>query len=339
MAPVDRLASVLDTGPMGRLVLLNFVDSVRNGALCKELAARFILVWADECSGVSDLERVLEKLRRVRESQVDFLSRTSHDVAPKSPYVYTVLRYEDIYRRFHDNTLVATLSGIHTEAVKFGKALDETARQASEARILAFQGSQTTAGYYSVELKTRETIKGIGIGKLVWLSTAPPGERLGKSECYSSTAHSPADIARDNLGLVHYGLCRGKPDHPLLVALRFDSRAVAPSTAKEATWRPTAIDAESHSRFRGAYGDLRRRAGEWGRAIQLEGLSDRTGNLGAVEAVSPNFRPASAEMTFLGYPRVPRGDVIGKRDSEFECAIRRGRSLSWVQKEFVGICH
>lgn len=338
MASVDQLVSVLDTGPMGRLVLFNFVDSVGNGALRRDLAARFIHAWAHECHSVANLESALQKLRTVRESNADFLRQTSHRVTPRDPDLYTVLRYEDIYRRFHDDTLSSTLSGVHSEAVKFGKATNEATRRTSEARILDFQDAHTSAGYYSVQLKTRETIKGIGSGKLIWLSTAPPGVKLSDPASFSSTARGQADIARDNLGLVHYGLWRGRPDYPLLVALRFDSSEVSAAAARYDPWRPTAIDAESNSRFRGAYGDLRRRAAKWGRAVHLESLSDRAGNLGAVEAVSPNFRPTRAAMRFLGYPKVPRGDVIGKRDANFVDAIGRRRSLSWVQEEFVAIC-
>lgn len=338
MASVNQLASVLDSGPTGRLVLFNFVDSVSNGALRKDLAASFITTWAGMCSGVTDLEGALQKLRVVRESKIDFVDQTSHPVEPGGPYLYTVLRYEEIYRRFHDDTLSSTLSGVHTEAVKFGRMADETARKVSEERILALQDVQTSAGYYSVELKSRETIKGLGNGKLIWVSTAPPGIKLNEPDCFGSTAPREADIARDNLGLAHYGLWRGRRDYPLLVALRLETSEVLGAAAGDGPWRPTAIDAEAHSRFRGAYGDLRRRAQKWGRAVHLESLSDRTGNLGAVEAVSSNFRPTRAAMTFLGYPRIPRDDVLGEKDDKFALEIGRRRKLSWAQEKFVEIC-
>ena len=87
------------------------------------------------------------------------------------------------------------------------------------AQLTRKAGKFLNPGYWSfrVEIRTEdsltsnlkidETVKGLG-QELIWMSLGVPGTELADRICFQSTAANPADIARDSLGLVHFGTNR-----------------------------------------------------------------------------------------------------------------------------------
>jgi len=271
-------------------VIMNFVDAVSKGALSENLARKFVRMWACKCSSISSCDEALWKLRSVRESDPDFLASTGCFIAPNDNFVYTIIRYDQLQSRLDNDTFSGLLASVHSSACDFENAVSEKKREILESRVLGFQDKYSDSGFFEVKFKRNETIKGNG-KKLIWVSSADPGKVLSKDNThFRSTAANPADIARDSLGLVHLGSNQPQGQtSPLVVGLRIKATEVLGNIVS--LWRPTAIDAENHSRFRGAYGDLRRKACGWGHAVHLETLSDQRGDLGAVEAVIPDLRP------------------------------------------------
>ncbi len=111
-----------------------------------------------------------------------------------------------------------------------------------------------------------------------------------------------ADCARDVLGLVHFD--NSHRDWPFvpLGAIEFDF------DGSHEYCRPTVADAASHSRFKGVYGKMENKTGNWGRAFDLSTLGEAAGKKGAREIVVENHRPEKISIRFLGFVRVPRKD-------------------------------
>ncbi len=334
------LRKLLGKTPSGLLVIMNFVDAVHCKALSNDLAHKFISEWDCKCKKSSSADEALSKMRPLRESHSRFFKNTGNELQEINDYIFTIMRYEDIHDKFDQSTKTNTkkskLVSVHNLAKNFHNATDDNARSQLEDRILQQQEYATKNGYFDVHFNQNDTIKG-SIKKLVWITTAEPGIALKDKTCHHSSISKAADITRDNLGLVHIGFdkIKGKQDFPLLVALKIRATELFSST-RNVPWRPTAIDAGNCRRFRGAYGDLRKNShNNWGRAIHLEALSDRSGSLGATEAVVMDFRPTSAKMTFLGFPR--NCYLPGNKDKEFVENTSRKRSQKILKSRFINI--
>ncbi len=325
---------------LGLLAIMNFVDAVQCKALSADLAREFIQAWARSCTRLNTPNGTLYKLRSVRESHNNFLKNTGNELPSFKGHIFTILRYDDLDGRLNETTRFPGMVSIHNLAQRFREATNTANREHLERSILQIQEHATRDGYFDIQFKEGTSIKGKA-HSLIWIATAEPGAILKDQESHRSTARSAADITRDNLGLIHIGFdfVNKEQDFPLLVALKIDTSELFSSTGPihSKPWRPTAIDAGDHSRFRGAYGDLRKCAKEWGRAIHLEALTDQSGSLGATEAVVMNFRPKKAKMTFLGFPRIPRGDLPGRNDTAFVKNLLRQRSQKSLKLRFINI--
>lgn len=336
-----HLATLLSVSLLGRLVIMNCVDSVANGAISRDLAGEFIREWAKRCADVTNPAEIFGKLRILRETDPRFRASTGRAIPAFRNSVFTVIEYARLFNQLHADTLLFEISELHSLAMDFSNCCDEGSRQELEKDILAAQDKYSEDGFVDIRFIERQTIKVAG-NKLIWFSSAMPGIPLTDTFSHHQTAdHGAADIARDSFGLVHLGFNYedGRRNFPLMVALKIDAREFFEKAAVSAIpWRPTVIDAEQHTRFRAAFGDLRRKAGVWGRAIHLEQLSDRAGLLGAEEAVVPDFRPQTPRMTFLGYPRAPRNDFPGVNDDQFVANIQRRRNRSTLLDKFLEIC-
>ena len=203
----------------------------------------------------------------------------------------------------------------------------------NEKDILSVQEDLTSGfNYFETELKIDEFLKSDRAG-LIWFSKDIAGAILKGEKCHKSTLKHLADIARDNLGISHFGANLNSSEKqycPLLVAVKI-------KIDDHNLFRPTVIDSGAHERFRGAYGDLRKDAKNYGRATQLEVLSDTNGKLGAMEIVTSNFNPIKVWLTFLGYPRVPRDDFPGVNDDWFCKNISHDRTPETIVRSFLSI--
>ena len=149
----------------------------------------------------------------------------------------------------------------------------------------------------------------------------------------SSCGRNRADIARDVLGLIHYdNTWRGIPFIPL-GAYYFTC-----DTDKQTVARPTIVEAGSHSRFKSTYGDFGGSVGSWGRAIDLSKLSEHP-NHGGREVIIKDFIPDEIHFTFLGYLRIPRGDVNGvsANDNDFLKITMNGQSSNVIRTILTGV--
>lgn len=323
---IKALAQKLDAEPLGRLCIMNFVDGVSNSVFDQDVAKDFLTKWARATALMHSVDSILQEIRNVRESDlVAFGVGRGIDLNCRSSEVWTVAPYRHMRTMLRDDTLSGDLSGAETAVGRFDRSTDDVVRNQIEAYLLGL-------GERNVSFKP----KGIKDSdhKLIWFSSSAAGEVLSGAICYSSRCGSKADVARNSLGLVHY--LPGSPP-PILVALKIRKTELPQLT------RPTAIDAENHSRFRGAFGDLRKNASGWGRTIHLEALSDRNGKLGAPEAVCHNFKPADAKLRFLGYLRTNAG-TGSTEDAQFVKACERRRAklgasgLSQLAERFVALC-
>lgn len=323
---IKALARKLEAEPLGRLCIMNFVDGVSNGVFDRDVVKRFLTEWARATASMHSLGSILQEIRNVRERDLDvFGAGLGIELNCRSSDVWTVAVYRHVKTMLRDDTLSGGLSGAETATKKFDRSTDSTERNRIETYLLGL-------GERNVFFKP----KGIKDSdhKLIWISSSVPGEVLSGGICHASRCRSKADVARNSLGLVHY--LPGSPP-PILVALRINKSELPRLT------RPTAIDAENHSRFRGAFGDLRKNASGWGRTIHLETLSDQIGKLGAPEAVCQNFRPKDAKLRFLGYLRTDAGtgsaeDARFVRACERRRAIPRASGLSRLGERFVALC-
>ena len=71
-----HLATLLSVSLLGRLVIMNCVDSVANGAISRDLADEFIREWAKRCADVTNPAEIFGKLRILRETDPRFRAAT-----------------------------------------------------------------------------------------------------------------------------------------------------------------------------------------------------------------------------------------------------------------------
>ena len=333
MSRIDTLTNNLASGDIGQLCMINFVDSAACKVIDRTLTKNFLVTWADAAYGLQTLDEVLGIIRPIKEADPKYQSNSGIPIQLTVESMFTVMEYEYIRGHLSDETLASELAlaeDIYTDYLR-SDSFDWTDLEMQLKNI----GPQnaTFAKGKGLKRSSRNT---------VWLSTTRPGEPLNEEICYSSSGESEADTARDNLGLVHIALKPGDPP-PILVAIEIN-RSDIPSSP--GIWRPTQIDAGEHTRFRGAFGDLRKNAIGWGRAINLRKLSDRNGELGAPESVTLNFQPKSARFWFLGYPRLKVNDASEIKDKKFVRNISRGRffsstrtsSSSNITRRFLALC-
>ncbi|GAA3099777.1 hypothetical protein GCM10010520_51520 [Rhizobium viscosum] len=142
-----------------------------------------------------------------------------------------------------------------------------------------------------------------------------------------------ADRARDILGLVHYD------NNPNYGITALGAIAFAPADlegASRATFaRPTIADMVSTTRFKGVFGSPGKKADRWGRAFDLSLIDAQRPYRGGREIVVPARVPHKVHFAFLGYLRIPRGDMSNdpRRHKKFEEICMRGRS----REHFVSI--
>ncbi len=332
MSKLKALKKNLESGVAGQLCMINFVD----GASCKvidcSLAKDFIDNWADAASSLPTLDEVLGSLRSTKESDPKYQRNSGIPISSSASSLFVVLDYKHVRGQLSDHTLAGELAlaeDIYTDYLS-----------SSPADWPDLETQLKDLGSLNVTFAVGKGLKRSS-KNIVWVSTARPGEPLSETICFCSSGDSDADTARENLGLVHIFRKPGEPP-PVLVALEIDKSDIPSSPG---LWRPTQIDAEVHTRFRGAYGDLRKNAAGWGRTVHLHKLSDRNGELGAPEAVTISFRPGSARLWYLGYPRL-RVEDGSVKDEEFVRNVARGRlsgstgtgSPSTISRRFIALC-
>lgn len=332
LSKIEKLRENLDSCLNGQLCMINFVD----GACCKviddALVAEFLEAWADNASKLTTIDEILGSLRPLKASDPKYQRNSGISISSPAGALFTVMKYDHIRGHLSRQTLAGELAlaeDVYTEYLNSSSDdwpdLETQLKDLGTLRVSFADGK-------GLKRDPKNTI---------WVSDALPGEALSDPICYCSNGDSDADTARENLGLVHIAKNIDEPA-PILVALEIQASDIPSSPG---LWRPTQIDAEAHTRFRGAYGDLRKNATGWGRTIHLHKLSDRNGELGAPEAVTLSFRPRSAKLWFLGYPRL-RVDDGAVKDAEFVQNVARGRlssgntigSLSTISRRFTRLC-
>lgn len=332
MSNVEALKDRLLSEPIGQLCMINFVDGCACKVIDKALTKEFLNTWAGAAVKLTSLDEVFGGFRLCKESDVKYQSQSGISLDTKVDSLFTVMEYKHIRDHIHDDVSsndLALANDIYTDFLE---------ADASEWPDLERQLKDL--GAINVKLSTSKGLKRSPMS-VVWLSTAHPGEPLKEDICYKSPVGYDADTARQNLGLVHIYKKPGEAP-PLLVALEIDVDEVPSSLG---IWRPTQLDAETHARFRGAFGDLRKRATGWGRTVHLHKLSDKIGELGAPEAVTLNFSPSTMRLWFLGYPRLADDDGSNK-NGEFVHKIARGRftdcgagsGSSTIAGRFLSLC-
>ena len=313
--------------------MINFVDGSSCKVIEEGLAKEFLDNWADAASGLSTLDEVLGSLRPCKESDPKYQTKTGIPLTTTASSFFTVVEYKHIRGHIADSVLAGELAlaeDIYTDFIR-----------ASRAEWPDLETQLKGLGTINVRLASGKGLKR-SPKNIVWVSTARPGVALEEDVCHKSSGDSEADTARENLGLVHISKRPSEPP-PLLVALEINAPEVPSSPG---IWRPTQLDAETHTRFRGAFGDLRKNAKDWGRTIHLHKLSDKNGELGAPESVTLSFSPGNLRLWFLGYPRL-RVDDGRSKDDEFVNKIARGRlsdhagpgSTSTIVRRFLSLCH
>ena len=327
----EKLAQLLGTHPLGQLTMLNFVDGVANNSIGRDIAKDFILEWSVMSSGAPSATAALGKMRSTREARTDFIDKPGQKT-PRTPSVlYTVQDYV-FFRQLID---ASCRGGALAPAEEI---IDELQRK-PEAEWPSLEQELVDLGEIAITLASPHGLKR-SPDALIWFSDVIPGEPLRQVECCNSLSVSAADTARDCLGLVHYTR-RPSDLPPIAVALKIPAAALP---NHHSIWRPTPIDAENHSRFRGAYGDLRKEATEWGHAVHLQAISDRTGDLGSPEGVTKTFHPPTLHLSFLGYARVPNNDGSGM-DAAFVQNVARRRQIlpvarkTSISERFLAICN
>ncbi len=330
---VVALVDTLKSTSVGRITMLNFIDAVNCGVFSRQIAKEFIIQWAEGSYGQRS-DEIKNIFWKVAQKFPSFFMQ-GKEYAFSQIELYTVLAYSDFKKRLSNN-----INKKYREAFEIADdfCLDFDDRiydnmEENEEELLSVQ-EELTAGlnFFEIELKKDEFIKSDPAG-LVWFSKDIAGKILKDKKCHKSTMTYLADIARDNLGLSHFGTNLDSAEKkycPLLVAIKIQVK-------DRSLFRPTVIDSAAHERFRGAYGDLEEEARNYGRATQLEVLSDHNGELGAMEIVTGNFTPDKVALTFLGYPRVPRKDFLGVNDDLFCENISRSREPETIARSFLSI--
>jgi hypothetical protein len=332
LSKLEKIKNNLESGYTGQLCMINFVDGVSCKVIDGTLAKDFINTWANAASSLPTLDEVLGSLRPTKESHPKYQSNSGIPIRPSTNSLFTVMDYKYIRGHLSNHTLAGELAlaeDIYTDYLS-----------SSPADWSDLETELKDLGSFNVTFAVGKGLKR-SFKNIVWVSRARPGEPLSEAICFSSSGDSDADTARENLGLVHISRKPDKPP-PILVALEIDKSDIP---SPPGLWRPTQIDAEAHTRFRGAYGDLQKNATGWGRAIHLHKLSDRNGELGAPEAVTLNFRPERARLWYLGYPRLCVDDGSVK-DEEFVRNVAHGRlsgstgtgSPSTISRRFLALC-
>lgn len=148
-----------------------------------------------------------------------------------------------------------------------------------------------------------------------------------------------ADIARDKLGLIHMGSSAKVLGtfEPMLLVMIVVAADTIPAGIKLA--RPTFMDAGTHSRFRGAFGNLSKRANNWGRAVDLSRILFPRPHRGGREIALQNFQPdGPVKISVLGFTRVPRKDYLNVHDKDFARSMLRSRERAKLMERFVRVC-
>lgn len=330
---VKALVDTLSSTCIGQIAMLNFIDAVECGVFSSAIAKDFIVKWAEKCYSKESNEAI-NILWQVAQEFPDYFMQGKRYTYSQIE-LYTVLAYSDIKIRLSNN-INEKYREIFEIADDFCLDFDNknySNMESNENDLLEVQGELTSEiNYFAAELKIDEFIKSDSAA-LIWFSKDIAGIGLKDKKCHKSTMISLADIARDNLGLSHFGTdldSSGKKYCPLLVAIKIKIK-------EKDLFRPTVIDSAAHSRFRGAYGNLNEDAKNYGRATQLEVLSDINGKLGSMEIVTENFNPVKVELTFLGYPKVQRNDFLGVNDNLFQDNISHGRTVEIIARSFLSI--
>ena len=334
----NKLAKILDSSCLGKLCMINFVDSVRCGSLDVNVAEKFLNTWSKNTNHLQSVEEIMGNMRVCKEADPNFKSKTGISLKLNSAYLYTVMPYENI--RGHINFSAKKIKSgreVYYSSINTADGFYNEYLKSPPSDWKELESELKNIGKIEVKLSSNKKIKR-SAKNIVWLSTEYPGKPLSEKICHKASGVSEADTARENLGMVHIQSSHDMHP-PMLVALEIDASEVPD------IWRPTQIDAENNSRFRGAYGDLRKTAINWGRTVHLKKLSDKNGELGAREGVALNFHPKNLRMWFLGYPRIPVNDGQSK-DEKFvkNVARRRINSLSVAEpmstifQRFLSLC-
>lgn len=331
---VIALVDALKDTSVGRITMLNFIDAVNCGVFSRQIAKEFIIKWAEESYGQepNEIKNIFWKI--AQDFPSNFMLQGKEYIFSQIE-LYTVLAYSDLKKRLSNN-IDKKYREIFEIADEFCLDFDNrnySSMKENEEDLLSVQQDLTLGiNYFETELKIDEFIKSDPVG-LVWFSKDIAGTILRGEKCHKSTMEHLADIARDNLGLSHFGSNLSSDEKkycPLLVAIKI-------KIEDENLLRPTVIDSGAHERFRGAYGNLTEHAKNYGRATQLEVLSDISGELGSMEIVTSNFNPIKVWLIFLGYPRVPRNDFLGVNDDLFCENISHGRTPETIARSFLSI--
>ena len=332
MNEYEKLANTLGGGALGQLCMINFVDAASCKSMERSTAKCFLRKWATASEGLTTFAEVIGNIRPCKESNSIFLSKNGIPVEGNQGPFYTVIEYKNLRQRIDHSILSRSLANIEDIFDMYQKS------QSTQWEVM--EKELKNLGKVDIRLSPGKGIKRSD-KDIVWLSNVYPNLPLKEKLCYEASGPSDADTACNNLGLIHFQRETQGEAPPMLVALEIDA-----SEVKE-IWRPTQIDAGTHGRFRGAYGDLRKQASGWGRAIHLKKLSDKTGNLGAPEGVTLNFRPSKMQMWFLGFSRlsINIADEVTE-DKKFVNNIARRRLLSdtaskrksTIAQRFIDLC-
>lgn len=174
--------------------------------------------------------------------------------------------------------------------------------------------------WINVALKSNIKLSSLKAGNPAFCTTSSLKCREG--EIFKNRGGS-ADRARDILGLAPFDNTYRR-SVVAFGAMAFDIEDLegAPRFA-----RPSVADMVDSKRFKGVFGELSGKTDVWGRAVDLAKIGQARPHRGGREVVVEASRPRSLHVAFLGYVRLPRGDVYSdaKFDQGFEILCMRGR--------------
>jgi hypothetical protein len=171
-----------------------------------------------------------------------------------------------------------------------------------------------------------------------WYTTYAEGDE--ESGCWPSRSlwDQRGDATRDVLGLVHYGSTTTTPFswEPVLLATYVVPRsALGPAVVFA---RPNGLDAIGGTRFKARFGKASGTTAEWGRTVNLAKLGSRRPYRGGREVVVENFIPLTpVRFTIAGALWVPRGDVLGIGDTNFEAVVAGKREWRTRARKFLAL--
>ena len=197
----------------------------------------------------------------------------------------------------------------------FDTAADEQRR----AGIAVFSHGEMS--WLNVNFSTNVKLSSTAAGNPTFCTTSSARHR--EAEIFTNRAGA-ADRARNILGLASFDNTRNNSVVTFgAMAFSWEDLEGMPVLA-----RPSVADLIDQKRFKGVFGDLAGATDYWGRALDLATMENGRPHRGGREVVVAASRPTTLHIAFLGYLRLPRGDVYNNPecDIRFEELCLRGRT-------------